>query len=280
MQCGNLVTLTLDRHRSQRGSVVPCGRCMACRVNSRRKKTGRLLLESLQHVSNSFCTLTETDEAQLWRLSTLGEPVPTLSPKRFTNWLKRFRHVTGPGLRFAAVGEYGDERGRPHYHLILFGQHHDEIREALEESWEFGATETAPLTVERAQYLAGYTVKKMTKGDDDRLDGQAPEFYRQSLRPAIGCDPRSLSVLEELHTSRGGAHLIGETGDVAMHFRIGQHGVWPLDRTLRRKIRDQVGLVRPVVGSGLEVPTEDEERAAKHRSEKAGRRHARRVTEF
>lgn len=172
----------------------PCGQCLPCRVNRRRMWAHRIMLEATQHSSSVFVTLTYDDE----HLPEDG----SLRPRDLQLWLKRLRKFMAPTkIRFYAVGEYGDETGRPHYHAVLFGFPScssfgtvynrsgccDSCR-VVRDTWGKGRIHVGVLEKDSAGYVCGYVVKKMTKADDVRLNGRHPEFARQSRMPGIGRD--------------------------------------------------------------------------------------------
>lgn len=209
----------------------PCGQCLPCRLNRRRLWTHRLLLESQCHEFNSFWTLTYDDQ---------HVPVDgSLNPRHTELWLKRLRKALGPTrpVRYYLVGEYGDETFRPHYHPALFGVSHLESELVLE-TWSMGHVMGGTLTLESAQYIAGYVTKKMTKVGDPRLGGRHPEFARMSRKPGLG----SLVVpeLAELLSDHAGALAIARDGDVPMSLNHGRKSL-PLGRYLRRKLREELG---------------------------------------
>jgi len=64
--------------------------------------------------SSSFVTLTYNNT----NLPADGN----LDPKELSNFIKRLRRYLEPhNLAYYAAGEYGEAKGRPHYHLILYG---------------------------------------------------------------------------------------------------------------------------------------------------------------
>lgn len=148
------------------------------------------MLEASQHAASSCITLTYKDAPY------------SLDPSHLQLWLKRIRFAVAPGkLRYFAAGEYGDENGRPHFHVCLFGYEpclggrviNGECQckscYVVRKTWGFGFSSVRPLDRFGAQYVAGYVVKKMTSVKDSRLsEGQYPEFARMSLRPGIGAD--------------------------------------------------------------------------------------------
>lgn len=269
MLCASPVVLAT--YNGEPTSCAPCGQCMPCRINRRRLKTTRLLLEAEAHAHSSFCTMTIDDPHLTFVEGADGAPVWTLVKRDATLWVKRVRKLTGPGLRFFLVGEYGNRTGRPHYHALLFGVGATDAAHLCSKTWQQGFIMASEFTPERAAYCAGYMQKKWTK--PEVMNGQQqPEFSRGSLRPPLGCGP-ALDWLSDLHHTRGGSALVAETGDVSRVVRLGGR-VWPLDRTIRRRLRDLCGV--PQVGSspgqGFAAPTVDERKAAAAAGRKVERR--------
>lgn len=202
-----------------------CGQCTPCRVNVRRQWTGRILLEANCFADNVFVTLTYRDDP--------GE----LVPEDMTNFLKRFRYYLQRKVRYFGVGEYGDLRGRPHFHMALFGV--SPLEEGIiAKAWSIGFVHVGDLTKDSAQYLCGYVTKKMTKAEDERLDGRYPEFARMSKDPGIGAS--ALPVLREALAPDGDVTLMHRNGDVPSTMRTRGKEL-PLGRYLRGKLRESLG---------------------------------------
>lgn len=226
--------------------AFPCGQCMPCRFNRRRVWTHRIMLEAAQHTDNAYVTLTYSDENL--RL-VAGTSLPTLQPRDLQLFLKKLRKAIQPArLRFYAVGEYGDQTERPHYHLALFGfppcrrgltNHRRtvccDVCELVKKTWGLGSIHIGLLERSSAQYIAGYVTKKLTAKDDPRLCGRHPEFPRMSNRPGLG-----YSALHEIASQWLTYNLDKKLVDVPMSLRHGAHQL-PLGRYLRMKLRTMVG---------------------------------------
>lgn len=195
------------------------------------------------HSESSFITLTYSDEA-----------VPdghSLQPKHLQDWLKRFRKAIEPlRVRYYAVGEYGDESQRPHYHVAMFGypscrygvSTYNRYRnkccdrcDLVSQTWGHGHVLLGQLEQASAQYIVGYVTKKMTSSSDDRLNGRYPEFARMSRRPGIG-----VGALDAIFDSITKFNLDFTETDVPVSLRHGNK-LLPLGRFLRRKLRLMLG---------------------------------------
>jgi len=218
-----------------------CGQCKPCRINRRRQWTWRQYLESLCHDQSTFVTLTYSSE----HLPENG----SLQPRDLQLWLKRVRFELLPlRVRYFAVGEYGEEKDRPHYHISLFGVRWNALavrsrnafdpRKCILKTWGFGGAFVTEFNETTAQYISGYVVKKLTRPDDERLlPGQLPEFARMSLRPAIGKEAMRI-VAESL--SRSGLLDELDGGDVPRQLKLGKRSI-PLGRFLLKALREAVG---------------------------------------
>jgi hypothetical protein len=179
---------------------LPCGQCMACRLNIESDWANRILLEARSHDCNCFLTITYDND----HLPDNG----SLVKRDIQLFLKRFRKQLGRKIRYYAAGEYGDQFGRPHYHLCVFGlSKMDQIfkdRIAQKngyacrlDSWPQGACFVGDITLNSARYVAKYCLKKR-KGKKsvefyDQL-GIIPEFALMSRRPGLAacfCDENS-----------------------------------------------------------------------------------------
>lgn len=216
------------------------------------------MLEATLYERNAFVTLTYRDSELPKTTATPSFPqLPTLDPEHLKNWLKRFRAAISPSkIRFYGVGEYGDDTQRPHYHVAVFNQPNcgrgntiytsrsDEARPAccdqcrlVHDTWGHGRIFVGDLTIDSAQYVAGYVTKKLTSKEDIRLNGRHPEFSRQSNRGGgigAGMMPYVADTLREFNLAENGA-------DVPSALRQGSR-IMPLGRYLRRKLRKEVGM--------------------------------------
>lgn len=238
-------------------TVFPCGRCLSCKINKRRIWTNRIILEARLHTHNTFVTLTYSDAAlsKTQPENLESSHLATLIPEHLSAWLKRLRKAISPSkIRFFGVGEYADDHaeilewGRPHYHAAVFGLpgcHYGATRyrrpgwppccpqcELVSTTWGHGLVYLGEITPESAQYIAGYTIKKMTHAQDTRLEGRAPEFARMSLKPGIGH-----GMMEQLAP----LGLDPSTGDVPSAVRHGPK-ILPLGRYLKNTLRQAHGL--------------------------------------
>ena len=238
MLCPKPITLTL------RGQPVPCGQCIACRINRQRFWTGRILLEWYTWPDSWFVTLTYEDEnvplvydheADGCRAVQL-----TLDPDDTRLWLDRFRKRFGP-VRFFLVGEYGDRTNRPHYHVVIFNQPRTTIQERVESTWTAGFVTVSEMNEARARYVARYTVKKLGK-TNPQLGLRYPEYARMSRRPPLGA--MGLKWISASLTTRRGAEFLAQKGDVPTEFRL-EGGRYPIGRYWREWLRAEHGIEAP-----------------------------------
>lgn len=184
---------------------VPCGRCLACKLDRARDWTCRNLLELQEHAKACFVTLTY-DDIHVPR-TVYAEPVNgevagdayTLVRRDLQLFLKRLRKKHD--VRYFACGEYGDTTARPHYHLILYGYRPDDLEffnlvrhnpyftsEELTRIWGKGHVMVGDVSSQSIGYVARYTTKKLYGEDSEYYEAcnLLPPFLACSLKPAIG----------------------------------------------------------------------------------------------
>lgn len=194
------------------------------------------MLEQKLHERSCFITLTYNKEH-----------VPSDGSLRYRDcqlFLKRLRSRIYPvKVRYFLVGEYG-EKGRPHYHALLFGICDRDLVAAAwvdDNNESLGFVHVGFLSEHSAAYCVQYVCKAWTK-EVPELRGRVPEFARMSLRPE-GLGAGAVEFIGEAMVSRAGAEFIAVNGDVSGVFRMGGK-LWPLGRYLKQKLRDSVGVVR------------------------------------
>lgn len=217
-----------------------CGQCMPCRLSKRREWTHRMMLEAAKSSSSAFVTLTYDDE----HLPKDG----SLNPRDLQLFIKKLRERVDFRFRFYAVGEYGDQTSRPHYHIGLFGfpvcnflrtqhlrQKCCDVCHLIKSVWGMGGIDVGSLEKDSAQYLAGYITKKLTKPDDPLLNGRYPEFARMSRKPGIGH-----AAVEDINDAISDLNL--DTVPSVLN-----HGgkEWPLGRYLKEKLRERLNIPKP-----------------------------------
>lgn len=145
---------------SENGKVVgfPCGKCPVCLQKRANEWSLRISLESRSYEDLAFVTLTYSPEALYSH---------ELIPSHLSSFMKRLRTYSERSgfsgkIRFYGVGEYGEKRGRPHFHVVLFGLP-QRFWHCIKDAWNGSIVDIQkPRTVDAvASYVAGYVVKKL-----------------------------------------------------------------------------------------------------------------------
>lgn len=183
---------------------VPCGSCLHCRGNQRAELSIRAYHEVLMtpHKVSWVATLTYRDAD----LPQDG----SLVPGHLEKFMRDVRYRFG-AMRFMACGEYGDQFGRAHFHVILFGADLDDCRKIsstsyssrkLDAVWGRGTIELQVCNLSAIKYVAGYCLKKLVQPRNaDRRKASVfqkissdlfirrevlPPFGRSSRKPGLG----------------------------------------------------------------------------------------------
>lgn len=208
---------------------IPCGNCLGCRLDYAKQWSVRLQHEFQMHPEDEcwFLTLTYNDDAlaetflpskpPIDRLvlgaDHLGESCwfPNLYPRDMTLFWKRLRkHFPDSKIMYYQAGEYGERRGRCHWHAIVFGVPLDRSQfhlngvselgdvtwrsDELEKLWHSTLDETMPLgnvivgkvTAKSCGYVARYTLKKAREMWEYDYSNRVRPLVRMSTNPAIG----------------------------------------------------------------------------------------------
>lgn len=157
--------------KSNRSIPVPCNKCAVC---IKRRISGwvfRLQQEEKKSESAYFVTLTYNDKF----LKGSPDGLMTLCKKDLQDYFKRLRKLSSRKIKYFAVGEYGTEGDRPHYHLILFNASPENIIKAWSlDGHGLGHVHFGDVTGASITYSLGYLHKRHLaryEGDD-----REPEF--------------------------------------------------------------------------------------------------------
>lgn len=216
---------------------VPCGQCKACRLARKLRVVQRAELERMCHADACCATLTYSD-------AFVGDG--NVRPAEWKRVKERLycqvRKDLGIKLRFFGIGEYGENFGRPHWHVIAFG-----LPLALgHEYWERAWTDPASgelmgrIDVQEAEhsaikYIAGYAMKKMTRWNDPWLEGRSPEFVIRPNRPGLGLGFVD-DVVSAIRADPLVLDMVQQAGDIPARMRMGR-GLAAMDKLFKQKVR-------------------------------------------
>lgn len=188
--------------------TVPCGVCIGCRIDRAEGWAIRATHEAQMSEigsspGSSFLTLTY-DVEHLPANNSVSLDV-------MQRFMKRLRKAVGVPIRFLLCGEYGERRGRAHYHVLVFGFRFPDRKlwkktrdgfdlftsELLSKAWPFGMALVGDVTYQSARYVGGYVTKKIggeaavahysrVSPVDGELYQVEPEFASMSLKPGLG----------------------------------------------------------------------------------------------
>lgn len=184
---------------SGEAALVPCGRCLQCRIQYAERWAVRMELELKGWNNAHFITLTYEDDKLPIANQITGEhykgikyPLdyysgktyerPTLEKDDIQRFFKRLRkqakhrgleEKSERGLKLFYCGEYGEKNGRPHYHIILYGLIIPDLQvkqmkagythfgsEWIKDVWGNGVIDIGSVTPQSCRYVARYAIKK------------------------------------------------------------------------------------------------------------------------
>lgn len=164
------------------GFVVGCGKCELCKSKRRNDWSIRLGIETkYSDRMPLFVTLTYKDawlpllreDGSIYNSYPLPDNyVPTLYRDDISSFIKEYKrvnHLTNDKFHYFGCGEYGGNFGRPHYHLILFGD--DLLQSKFDESvdkavahvqsiWKYGFVHVCQATFGGIHYVTKYCLKE------------------------------------------------------------------------------------------------------------------------
>lgn len=170
------------------GVIAPCGKCFSCRRKYRRQWQLRLQHELLSYENCAmFLTLTYNNK---------NLPLNnTLVKKDVQDFIKRLRkYYSDVKIKYFAVGEYGDKKFRPHYHLIVYGLKAPENKKnslknfkyglfLAEKIWKKGYCYVGYVNSQCIAYVSKYILKFFVKNiSQEQLEnaGMIPPFSLKS----------------------------------------------------------------------------------------------------
>jgi len=201
MQCYNLMFI------KDCVTPVPCGQCFACRCNRANEWARRIIHESVCHTYVTFLTLTYNEKYLPKNPRDKKKHISSIQL-----FLKRLRKVNPRPLRYFAVSQFGDKKGRLHYHFILFGVSMREKKKVWQ-SWavmtdkkkkvydSFGFIKLKVFDPKNAYYVARYVAGVY---DCDTVS-------TMSRRPIIGyevCKHQKLKLMSSLMFPRRKIHNV------------------------------------------------------------------------
>lgn len=185
---------------------VPCGKCVQC-IERRKMEWGFRMTNEMENSKTAyFVTLTYNNEhvpITRYGIKTLTphkditELIKVKGKKRrvrrpsnhLVNFFKKLRvnqerseitieHLSNnlkptDRIKYYAAAEYGEERGRPHYHAIIFNASLVNI----EKSWTYGETHIVKANEHTISYVMKYLDKHVGKKQDWR---KTPEYNSMS----------------------------------------------------------------------------------------------------
>lgn len=168
--------------------IVPCGHCIACRINRREEWTTRIVHETAFSSSALFVTLTYNEESVPW-YDYDCVPVQVCNRKDIQDFIHRIRKTfegleSPPKIRYFIGSERGPTTHRPHYHGIIWNLPEGFNNQSfIERCWKLGFVTVGEFNERRARYVAKYYV-----GREDNRGLPLPmcDFSLMSRRPGIG----------------------------------------------------------------------------------------------
>lgn len=187
--------------------LLPCGKCIVCRM--RRAMQWGFRLEQEWHISENCCFITLTYAPEFYPSDgNLVKDDYLKFMKCLAMDIRRYCELFDLPykFRYLGVGEYGFERGRAHYHGILFNVPVGYFSTAnvklcrlaerflLNRFWKKGFVTVSELTGKRIMYASKYVVKS-----EDFAGSKVHPFMTCSKRPPLGLSYLTPKIVKYHH---------------------------------------------------------------------------------
>lgn len=160
------------------GITVPCGKCLNCLSDRRNEWSIRLAIHTEYSARMPlFLTLTYDNDHL-----PLVDGVPTLQRSHVSAFLKEYKrkyNLANDVFTYFGCGEYGDTFGRPHYHLLFFGdldlyqlfdRDVDLAKQRVEAVWKNGHVDIRIAGYDGIHYVTKYCLKDSNDHEDGAVD--------------------------------------------------------------------------------------------------------------
>lgn len=139
---------------------LPCGKCINCKTARISGWSFRITKQAEISDFCNFLTLTYANH----KLRRTRDNLRTISKVSIQSFLKRLRkNSPNSKFKYYAVGEYGSQTGRPHYHVILLTKDKNlterNLERLIKKSWILGYTHIGKATPASISYTLKYISK-------------------------------------------------------------------------------------------------------------------------
>ena len=173
--------MCINPRRLDNGVEVWCRKCWQCKENRINDWVGRCIAESKTATVTRSVTLTYGPD-----MDGLNDHDRTavLTYSDVQKWFKKLRKA-GHSVRYFCVGEFGSEKGRSHWHLLLFfhgeAPKHEVNKRLVQAHWDFGWSfwEEIDDYAASVRYVCKYIQKDLRDAERQRQVGM-------SRFPALG----------------------------------------------------------------------------------------------
>lgn len=207
--------ILINNTKTGTSNEVPCSRCWNCLTRRADAWAFRILQEKKRSTSAHFVTLTYDDQHVPINPETM---TITLDKEAIPKYMKRLRKLhekvykLKPSLRmklkYYAVGEYGEDYERPHYHIILFNA----IKELIPLSWAIDNKMIGLVDIGKKGVTAGgarYLCQYMLTGLNDNNQLRQKPFSLMSKN--LG-DNYITKAIKQWHLEKTGKAVVTKEG--------------------------------------------------------------------
>lgn len=182
---------------------VPCGKCVACRIEKAKEWSLRCMFEMENWSYHSFLTLTYDDEHLPDGQNLVVKDLQDFNKRLRKNYGNKY---DGFKMRYFACGEYGEENGRPHYHSIVFSN--IELKDDVKDIWGKGNIYIGGVTYQSINYVARYVNQKYASNTQFEFDRSVRPFQLASLGMGLWFAAKiQFSMIEDNYVRCNGKYI-------------------------------------------------------------------------